>query len=192
MSIEYKPYMRQRLTVGQRVGIEGTDWYCFEECTLVGATLETNIPVIDIGYEEMLVRDQLRLESKCESKPEDGRTSIENEILTKYEKIGVDQLVGKDIIAVDKGNDSCVIVTTDYEYVKLVAGSNDWGEYLGSKEDLTLFDLFKLKLIAEDIWQAHVREVEVNRKESRREADERNLKHAVDQVGGIEAAKKTS
>jgi hypothetical protein len=190
MSIEYKPYMRQALVVGQRIGIEGTDWYCFEACSLLGVTLETNIPVIDVGYGAMLAQTQLSLEFKCASKPKQGRTRIENDILTTFKKIGVDQLVGEEIVAVDDGYASCVIITSDNEYVKLeVSGDYDDEKYLAN-EDLTLRDLLRLDLIADDVWGAHEREVETNRKDGTRQSNERNLKHAIDQVGGIEAAKK--
>jgi hypothetical protein len=191
MSIEYKPYMRQALVVGQRIGIEGTDWYCFEACSLLGVTLETNIPVIDIGYGAMLAQTQLGLEFKCASEPLVGRTATENAILTTYRKIKVDQLVGKEVIAVDDCWESCIFITADNEYVKLVA-SRDYDDdyYIRSEEDLTLRALWRLDLISDDVWGAHEREVEANRREGTRKTRERNLKHAVDQVGGIDAAKK--
>lgn len=160
MSIEYKPYMRQALVVGQRIGIEGTDWYCFEACSLLGVTLETNIPVIDVGYGAMLAQTQLSLEFKCASKPKQGRTRIENDILTTFKKIGVDQLVGKDIIAVHDGCESCIIITADNSYVKLVAEGGYDGEITIESYDLTLRDLLTLGLIADDIWRAYKREID--------------------------------
>lgn len=183
MIVDYKHYMHQSLTVGQRIDIEGTDWYCFIPCVLVGVILDTNTPVIECKDGVMLVQDdQLRLKSECASLPKPEHTSIENTILTKYKKIRVKQLVGKEIIVGHKHDDSLIIITADNSYVKLSVQFDYEDSYLAT-DDLILRDLLVVGLIAVDVWGAHKKEVEETREENSKRDAEQKLLTAVHQLG---------
>ena len=160
MDIKYQRYMNRELFPGNDISINGTKWYCFGHCTLVGSTINISLPVvIDESEEPHIARQsQMRRAEDCPSPPKGGRTPVENDILSQYERLEHAQLVGKQIIAFYKDTDSFILVVEDKGYLKLVAG-NDYDEYRQPiSNELTFLDLKNLGLLDEGVREQHEEE----------------------------------
>ncbi len=171
MDIKYQRYMNRELFPGNDISINGTKWYCFGHCTLVGSTINISLPVvIDESEEPHIARQsQMRRAEDCPSPPEGGRTPVENDILSQYRRIEVEELVGKNIVISSQRLEQLIIITDDKCYVNLEP-HNRFGEMELIDEKLNLGDLKHLELLDDGVWEKYQHE-----KQSKKEIDHERL-----------------
>ena len=153
-SVEGREYLSMLCNVGDRVTVEGVDWYCLEPCTLTGATVEGDLPVVAIrGVGSFVATTQFIRVSECTERPQKGIVKTETREVAKYQQITPDDLVGKEIDSVRFYYGYLTLITTDYCYVKL---STEDGCVM-EQEDLDMMDLLKMGRLAgqakSDYWQ---------------------------------------
>ncbi len=184
MTIEYQTYMARQMNTGGDINIEGVKWFCVVPCTLIGRTLEGNIPVIAGLDGPALNENQLVRADRFKTPPKAGQTPTEAMTLAEYEGVNSEALVGKELKFVCRMDKIFIVICHDKTYVKFSAGREQYDDDLTlDNECLTLDDLRRLDIIADSTWQRHLEEErEIRMKDTARRYDQ-HFKEAVHRVG---------
>ena len=187
MDIKYQTYMPRLMSTGTEINLNGCKWLCFVNCTLVGATIEKSLPVIiGPGTEDTdprIAREcEMRRAEDCQSPPKSGRTGVENDILSQYKRIPVEELVGKNIVVSKLGFEQILIITDGKCYVNLEP-HNSYGDMELIDEELDLGDLKNSGLLEDGVWREHQREKQLMVDMDRERCGTLNLNQVVRTLG---------
>lgn len=182
--IEYQTCMALPQTVGQRVGIEGTDWICVKDSTFIGWTIESLEPVL-LGPDGPVLYDgQYVKASHFKTFPKPGQTHTEIMTLAEYERINPCDLVGKNITHVNLDYNVFVAICDDKTYVKLKPGYEQYdGDLELYNNDLSIHDLKQLDILSNDEWATHQAEFKARRIQDNARLYDQQFKAAMNQIG---------
>lgn len=190
MGIEYKAYLSRPLKVGGDINIEGVKWMCVQDCTLLGATIENNTPVLEGLDGLMLNGGQLMRAERFKTFPKPGQTYTEIMALSEYERIKPQDLAGKELKCVYRMDETFIAVCLDKTYVKFSAATEQWSTDLTLEDErLTIRDLHMLKLIRDITWKRHLEEEQKERVQDTARLYDGQFKEAVNRVGVDRATK---
>lgn len=178
--IQYTPYMPFLLKPGDTVTIGPNGWRCTFECTLIGATIENDIPVLQVDMGRVLNKGELVLESE---KPTNEPGNIEEMILSQYQKVNLPDLPGKTIKYATTYTDDIIIITEDSCYVKLVASHDPESYFQWDSEDLSISDLRTACLLSDEQWNTVLAERETLQQQWRSHQNEKSLRKLVGTLG---------
>jgi hypothetical protein len=191
MDIPFRTYLPVARIVGSTVNIEGVAWICVRECTLIGSTVEENIPVI-LGVDEnpIMNEDELILKSYFKTLPKPDKTYTENMLLAKYGRISAGELTKKHIKHIRKDDDTFVAICDDKSYVKFTAEREQWEDNLVLDDEcLTIWDLKSFGILTDQEWDDHEDEGRRGRVRANNAVAERNFRQATRQIGVVRARK---
>ncbi len=186
--MNYQVYMARQMTTGDDFDFKGVKWVCVESCTIIGCTIEGNIPVIKGPDGPMLNQNHLLERGFFKTLPKPGQTRTEIMTLAEYEHVEPKELEGKELKRVYKMDEKFIAVCHDKTYVKFIATTWNIDLTLDS-ECLTLDELNRLNLIPESTWQQHLEEERKTRAENTARLYDTQFKEAARRVGKERAKK---
>ena len=176
--IEFQTYMPFLLTGGETVTVGPNEWRCVFECTLIGVTVEGDIPVL---RGPRLNDGSLVLASEYEE-PVVKSATVEKTILSKYQQVNLRDTCGK-TIKYATGGDVIIIITGDNRYVKLVAYSDPEDCSQWYTEDLSVSDLRTAGLLSNDQWDSILAERKTLQSEYKAHLNEKSFRQLVGSLG---------
>ena len=183
MSIQYQTYMALNINNGDDINIEGVNWICVEPCTLIGCTIEGNIPVISGPDGPMLNRGHFLERGSFKTLPKSGQSRTEVLILAEYEEITVDELPKKSIKFAYQDECCCIIVCEDKTYFKLVIEYDYDESPRFSGETITIDELKTFGLLTDAEWESHLEDSQTVREQAQAVATHKAFQDVVRRIG---------
>ena len=162
MSIQYLPQLPFSMNSGDIViSPNEVEWICLVATTVLGFTIDGNLPVL--GNVLMTHLNTVELAIKSENpdvKP--GQSLVEAKALGKYTQLGpndVEEIEGKKILRWEYDSfDSFIMLFDDNTYLKMEIDNSDYNGPSLSMEEITLVELRRMDLLPPETWKEHLEE----------------------------------
>ncbi len=161
MSIQYLPQLPFSMNSGDIViSPNEVEWICLVATTVLGFTIDGNLPVLGNVLMPHLNTVELAIKSDNPGvKP--GQSLVEAKALRKYTQLGpndVEEIEGKKILKWEYDSfDSFIMLFDDNTYLKMELDPDYDGPYL-RREEITLGDLRSMGLLPPETWEKHLDE----------------------------------
>jgi len=188
MKLDYKRYYPHPCHTGDTITIEKKAWDCVVPCTMIGATWQNHIPVIEGPDGPRVINGELIPANILRTKGKPGQVPIEVMTLGEYKQIGPLDLKGCHIVDIRWTGYELIIICEDKTYIKL---SPDSDEYVGlslATSSLTMCDLRDMGQLIPDDWERFKKQQQDVRMARKQRAGEEQLKSVIAKLG-IKAVK---
>ena len=186
MSIQYLPQLPFPMNSGDIViSPDEVEWICLVATTVLGFTIDGNLPVLGNVLMPHLNTVELAVKSENPNvKP--GQSLVEAKALGKYTQLGpndVEEIEGKKILKWEYDSfDSFIMLFDDNTYLKMELDPDYDGPHL-RMEEITLGELRSMGLLSPKTWEEHLDEKSRFREAQDQVQGAHSLACAIDSLG---------